>query len=53
VNVASSVKITFWKKFHLSAIVAVPIDKLIHDFENRSHAVPGVMMRGRGETYDV
>jgi hypothetical protein len=33
--------------------VAVPTDKIVHDFENHSHAVPGVMICGRGETYDV
>jgi hypothetical protein len=26
----------------------MPTEKIVHDFENRSHAVRGVMIRGRG-----
>jgi hypothetical protein len=28
-------------------------DKTVHDFENRSHAVPGLTIHDRGETYDI
>jgi hypothetical protein len=36
-----------------SAIVAVPTDKTAHNFANYSHAVPGLTICGRGETYNV